>query len=48
LNYFTPQYNELAGRIKDIAAAAGTILAANALITATIIFFAANYSLVQQ
>ena len=34
----SPQYNELAGRIKDIAAAAVTILAANALITAAIIF----------
>ena len=34
----SPEYNELAGRIKDIAAAAVTILALNALLIAAIIF----------
>lgn len=35
----SPEYNELAGRIKDIAAAAVTILAFNALLIAAVIFF---------
>ena len=34
----SPEYNELAGRIKDVAAAAVTLLAFNALVIAAIIF----------
>lgn len=34
----SPDFHVLAGRVKDIAAAAVTVLAANALITAVIIF----------